>query len=48
MARFLAGLFSQHDRKGSTAVNWGIAAVVWYALARLVGRFILRRPSLGG
>jgi hypothetical protein len=46
-ARFLAGpfagLFSLHNRKASTAVDWGLAAVVWYALARLIGRLILRR-----
>lgn len=44
--RFLAGpfrgLFNLHDHKAKTAVNWGIAAVVWYALARLIGRLILR------
>ena len=47
-ARFLAGpfdgLFSLDSHKASTAVDWGIAAVVWYALARLIGRLILRRP----
>jgi uncharacterized membrane protein YfbV (UPF0208 family) len=46
-ARFLAGpfdgLFSLHHRKASTAVNWGIAAVVWYAVARLIARLMLRR-----
>lgn len=46
-AKFLAGpfdgLFKLHDHKATTAVNWGIAAVVWYALARLIARFILRR-----
>jgi hypothetical protein len=47
-ARFLAGpfdgLFTLHSHKATTAVNWGIAAVVWYALARLVARLVLRRP----
>ena len=47
-ARFLAGpfdgLFRLNSHKASVAVDWGIAAVVWYAVARLIGRFILRRP----
>jgi hypothetical protein len=46
-AKFLAGpfdgLFSLHHRKASTAVDWGIAAVVWYAVARLIGRLLVRR-----
>ena len=45
-ARFLAGpfrgLFSLSTHKATQAVNWGIAAVVWYGLARLIGRLILR------
>jgi hypothetical protein len=45
-ARFLAGpfdgVFTLHSRKATTAVDWGIAAVVWYAVARLIGRFVLR------
>ena len=45
-ARFLAGpfrgLFHLDSHKATEAVNWGIAAVVWYALARLIGRLILR------
>lgn len=45
-ARFLAGpfrgLFSLSSHKATQAVNWGIAAVVWYGLARLIGRLILR------
>jgi hypothetical protein len=47
-ARFLAGpfdgLFSLHNRKATTAVDWGIAAVVWYAVAHFISRLILRRP----
>ena len=46
-ARFLAGpfdgLFKLNDHKATTAVDWGIAAVVWLAVARLLGRLILRR-----
>jgi hypothetical protein len=45
-ARFLAGpfdgLFKLHDRKATIAVDWGIAAVVWYAVARFVARLFLR------
>jgi hypothetical protein len=45
-ARFLAGpfrgLFSLGSHKATVAVNWGIAAVVWYGLARLIARLILR------
>jgi hypothetical protein len=44
--QFLAGpfdhLFSFKRNKVETAVNWGIAAVVWYALARLIARLMLR------
>jgi hypothetical protein len=47
-AKFLAGpfdgLFKLDSHKATIAVDWGIAAVVWYALARLIARFILRRP----
>src|SRR5215207_818129 len=46
-ASFLAGpfdgLFTLDSRKATVAVNWGIAAVVWYALGRLVARLLLRR-----
>ena len=46
-ARFLAGpfnnLFTLDSNKAERAVNWGIAAVVWYALARLIARLLLRR-----
>ena len=45
-ARFLAGpfrgLFHLSSHKATVAVNWGLAAVVWYGLARLIGRLILR------
>jgi hypothetical protein len=44
--RFLAGpfrgLFHLSSRKGTEAVNWGIAAVVWFLLAHFIGRLILR------
>ena len=47
-AKFLAGpfdgLFKLNSHKATIAVDWGIAAVVWYALARLISRLILRRP----
>jgi hypothetical protein len=47
-AKFLAGpfdgLFKLDSHKATIAVDWGIAAVVWYALARLIARLILRRP----
>ena len=46
-ANFLAGpfdgLFDLERFKVEVAVNWGIAAVVWYAVARLIARFLLRR-----
>ena len=46
-ARFLAGpfntLFTLDSNKAERAVNWGIAAVVWYAVARLIARLLLRR-----
>jgi cell division protein FtsX len=46
-ATFLAGpfdgLFTLDDSKTTTAVNWGIAAVVWFALGRLIARMIVRR-----
>jgi len=46
-ARFLAGpfdgLFSLERNKVEIAVNWGIAAVVWLLLGRLVARLLLRR-----
>jgi hypothetical protein len=46
-AAFLAGpfdgMFTVDSNKVEKAVNWGIAAVVWYALGRLIGRVLLRR-----
>ena len=45
-ARTLAGpfqsLFNLSSHKAEVAVNWGLAAVVWYALGRLVMRLLLR------
>jgi hypothetical protein len=44
--RFLAGpfdhLFNFKHKKVETAVDWGIAAVVWYAIARVIARMLLR------
>jgi hypothetical protein len=46
-AAFLAGpfddLFKLDSNKAEVAVNWGIAAVVWLALGRLVASLLLRR-----
>ena len=46
-AAFLAGpfngLFTLDNNKVEKAVNWGLAAVVWYALGRLIARLLLRR-----
>jgi uncharacterized membrane protein YjfL (UPF0719 family) len=46
-ASFLAGpfdgLFRLDKQKVETAVNWGVAAVVWYLLGRLIARLLLRR-----
>jgi len=46
-ASFLAGpfdgLFTLDGATETTAVNWGIGAVVWYALGRLIARLLLRR-----
>ena len=46
-AAFLAGpfdgLFTLDSNKAEKAVNWGIAAVVWFALGRLIARLLLRR-----
>jgi cytochrome oxidase Cu insertion factor (SCO1/SenC/PrrC family) len=39
----LDGLFTLDSNKGEKAVNWGIAAVVWLALGRLVSGLLLRR-----
>lgn len=35
-------LFKLDSNKAERAVNWGIAAVVWLALGRLVARMLLR------
>jgi hypothetical protein len=37
-----AGLFKPSDAKVRIAVNWGLAAVVWYALARVIARVLVR------
>jgi hypothetical protein len=46
-AQFLAGpfdgLFALDSNKAEKAVNWGIAAVVWLALGRLIARLLVRR-----
>jgi hypothetical protein len=46
-AAFLAGpfdnLFTLDSNKAEKAVNWGIAAVVWFMLGRLIARLLLRR-----
>jgi hypothetical protein len=46
-ARILAGpfdgLFTLDSNKAEKAVNWGIAAVVWLALGKLIARLLLRR-----
>ena len=36
------GLFSLADRKAELAVNWGLAALVYYAVAHLIARIIAR------
>jgi hypothetical protein len=45
-ARWLAGpfdrLFTLDSPKTEVAVNWGIAAIVWYAIGRLIMRLLLR------
>jgi hypothetical protein len=45
-ASFLAGpfdhLFKLDNNRVETAVNWGIAAVVWYAIGRLIARLLIR------
>jgi hypothetical protein len=46
-ARFLAGpfdgLFTFDNNRVEKAVNWGIAAVVWFAVAHLIARLLVRR-----
>jgi hypothetical protein len=45
-ASFLAGpfngLFTMDSNKAEKAVNWGVAAVVWYAVGRLIARLLIR------
>ena len=36
------GLFTPSSHKTEVAVNWGIAAVVYFAVSRLIARLILR------
>jgi hypothetical protein len=36
------GMFNLKNDKTEIAVNWGIAAVVYYVIARLLARLILR------
>jgi hypothetical protein len=38
----LDGLFKLDSNKAEKAVNWGLAAVVWLALGRLVARMLVR------
>ena len=38
----LDNLFTLDSNKAEKAVNWGLAAVVWLALGRLVSRLLLR------
>ena len=44
--KFLAGpfdhLFTFKRPKVELAVNWGLAAVVWFALSRLIARLLIR------
>jgi hypothetical protein len=46
-ASLLAGpfdnLFTLDSNKAEKAVNWGLAAIVWVALGRLVSGLLLRR-----
>jgi hypothetical protein len=46
-ADFLAGpfngMFELDTQRAELAVNWGVAALVWYAAARLIARAISRR-----
>jgi hypothetical protein len=38
------GLFSLSSAKGTMALNWGIAAVVYLAVAHLLSSLIMRAP----
>jgi hypothetical protein len=44
--QWLAGpfrnLFSFQKHKVEVAVNWGIAAVIWFALSRVIARVLMR------
>lgn len=46
VARWLSdpfhGLFNLDSNKGQTALNWGLAAVVYFALSRVVARLLAR------
>ena len=48
VARFLAGpfrdVFDLSDRKAEVAVNYGLAAVVYLAVATVIARLLVRRP----
>ena len=39
----LDGLFKLDSNKAEKAVNWGLAAVVWVALGKLIARLLIRR-----
>jgi hypothetical protein len=39
----LDGLFKLDSNKAEKAVNWGLAAVAWLAIGRIVARLLLRR-----
>ena len=41
------GLFSIENRKTELAVNWGIAAAVYYFVASLVARLLARGSAAG-
>jgi hypothetical protein len=36
------GLFNLSNHKAQVAVNWGLAAVVWYAIGHLIARLLSR------
>ena len=46
-AHFLAGplnnLFTLDNNKAEKAVNWGLAAIIWIAIGRVIARLLLRR-----
>lgn len=45
-AKFLVGpfdgIFKPHDHKLAIAINWGIAALVYLAVGRLIARLLMR------